>query len=78
MKGVKYIGAVWDRSGYAEACRNYILSIHKAGIPITVQAISFENNPPPLENLELSMQLQNLCARDIDYDIVIIHTTPLS
>lgn len=76
MKGVKYIGAVWDRSGYAEACRNYILSIHKAGIPITVQAISFENNPPPLENLELSMQLQNLCARDIDYDIVIIHTTP--
>lgn len=76
MKGVKYIAAIWDRSGYAEAARNYVLALHRAGVPVTVQVISFENNPPPLENVELSMELQKLCSRGIEYDTVIVHTTP--
>jgi glycosyltransferase involved in cell wall biosynthesis len=69
--------AVWSgNSGYAEAARGYVLALHKTGIPLTVQPLSFEPNPPPLENMELSMTLQRLCANPIEYDTVIAHVTP--
>lgn len=67
--------AVWcGNSGYAEAARNYVLSIHKKGYPITVQPISFEQTHPDLgKNAEI---LRGLVNNRILYDKVIIHCTP--
>jgi glycosyltransferase involved in cell wall biosynthesis len=76
MKGVKYIGSVWDRSGYAEAARNYILALYQVGIPVKVEPVSFESNPPPLEDSKTTNILESLISSNIEYDIVIVHTTP--
>ena len=74
MSGVKYIGPVFDASGYAEAARNYVLSIHEQGYPITLEPISFEEARPDLgEEKEI---LDQLAASDIEYDKVILHSTP--
>lgn len=74
MSGVKYIGPVLDGSGYAEAARNYVLSIHKKGYPITLSPISFENTRPDLgKDGEL---LRSLVDKQIDYDKIIVHSTP--
>ena len=48
MYGVKYIGPVFDGSGYAEAARNYVLALHKQGYPVQVAPISFETARPDL------------------------------
>jgi len=74
MPGVKYIGPVFDGSGYAEAARNYVLSIHKKGYPITLAPITFEKTRPELgEDGEV---LRSLMDNQIDYDKVIVHSTP--
>jgi len=74
MPGVKYIGPVFDGSGYAEAARNYVLAIHKKGYPITLAPITFEKTRPDLgENGEI---LRSLMDNHIDYDKVIVHSTP--
>ncbi len=74
MSGVKYIGPVFDASGYAEAARNYVLAIHEQGYPITLEPISFETTRPDLgEEKEL---LDRLAANEIEYDKVILHSTP--
>jgi glycosyltransferase involved in cell wall biosynthesis len=76
MRGVKYIGSVFDRSGYAEAARSYILALHNAGIPLKVEPVSFEVNPPPLEDKKTEAILHSLVNNSIEYGIVIVHTTP--
>jgi glycosyltransferase involved in cell wall biosynthesis len=74
MPGVKYIGPVFDGSGYAEAARNYVLSIHQKGYPITLAPISFEKTRPDLgRDGEI---LRGLMENHIDYDKVIVHSTP--
>ena len=74
MPGVKYIGPVFDGSGYAEAARNYVLSIYKKGYPITLSPISFEKTRPDLGiNGEI---LRSLINNNVDYDKVIVHSTP--
>ncbi len=74
MAGVKYIGPVFDGSGYAEAARNYVLSLHKKGYPVTLTPISFERACPDLgEEGEI---LKSLVNADIQYDKVIVHSTP--
>ncbi|KKL07220.1 hypothetical protein LCGC14_2588200 [marine sediment metagenome] len=74
MAGVKYIGPVFDGSGYAEAARNYVLSLHKKGYPVTLTPISFEQARPALgEEGEI---LKSLVNADIQYDKVIVHSTP--
>jgi len=74
MSGVKYIGPLFDESGYAEAARNYVLAIHKKGYPITIAPVSFETARPDLgQDGEI---LQSLIGKQIDYDKVITHTTP--
>jgi glycosyltransferase involved in cell wall biosynthesis len=74
MPGVKYIGPVFDGSGYAEAARNYVLSIHKKGYPISLAPITFEKTRPDLgEDGEI---LRSLMDNHIDYDKVIVHSTP--
>jgi glycosyltransferase involved in cell wall biosynthesis len=74
MPGVKYIGPVFDGSGYAEAARNYVLSIYRKGYPITLAPISFEQSRPDLgKDGEI---LQSLVNRQLDYDKIIVHSTP--
>ena len=43
IKGIKYTAPVLDNSGYAKAARGNILALHKAGVPVTVNPISFEH-----------------------------------
>jgi len=74
IKGIKYIGPMFDGSGYAQACRGNILSLHSLGIPITLQPITFEDIRPDLG--EHGKILNSLKYKEIDYNIVIIHTTP--
>ena len=74
MPGVKYIGPVFDGSGYAEAARNYVLSIYRQGYPITLAPITFEKTRPDLgKDGEI---LQELVNAKVDYDKVIVHSTP--
>jgi len=74
MGGVKYIGPVFDGSGYAEAARNYVLSLHKKGYPVTLAPISFETARPDLG--EDGKILQSLVNAEIQYDKLIVHSTP--
>lgn len=74
MAGVKYIGPVFDGSGYAEAARNYVLSIHRQGYPVTLAPISFERTRPELG--KDGDTLRELINARIDYDKVIVHSTP--
>ena len=74
IKGIKYISPTFDNSGYARASRGNILALHKLGIPLTLAPISFEKLRPDLgKDGEV---LQSLVNREIDYNIVIIHSTP--
>lgn len=74
MVGIKYIAPVWDGSGYAEAARNYVLSIYRQGYPITLTPITFEKTRPDLgKDGEI---LRSLVNAKIDYDKIIVHSTP--
>ncbi len=74
MSGIKYIGPVFDPSGYAEAARNYVLSLHRKGYPITLVPISFEKTRPDLgDNGRI---LNSLINNNVEYDKVIVHCTP--
>lgn len=74
IKGIKYIGPIFDCSGYAQACRGNILALHNLKIPITLSPITFESAKPDLG--EDGKILESLVSKEIDYNIVIIHTTP--
>lgn len=74
IKGIKYISPTFDNSGYAQASRGNILALHSLGVPITLAPISFEQEKPDLG--EEGKILHSLVNKDIDYNIVIIHTTP--
>lgn len=74
IKGIKYTGPILDNSGYARACRGNILALHSAGIPLTLNPISFENLRPDLgKDGEI---IQSLINNPIEYNYNIIHTTP--
>lgn len=74
VKGIKYIGPIFDGSGYAKACRGNIMALHSLGIPVTLSPISFEKLRPSLgEEEEI---LKSLVKKDIDYNVVFIHSTP--
>ena len=74
IKGIKYTGPILDNSGYARACRGNILALHSAGIPLTLNPISFENLRPDLgKDGEI---IQSLINNPIEYSYNIIHTTP--
>ena len=74
IKGIKYIGPILDNSGYAKACRGNILALHSLGVPITLDPISFEKSKPDLG--ADGVLLTKLMDAKVDYDTVIIHTTP--
>jgi len=74
IKGIKYISPLLDGSGYGQASRGYVLALHKLGIPITAAPVSFEKIRP--DQGEYGKILYSLINKDIDYNVVIIHTTP--
>lgn len=74
IRGIKYIGPVFDSSGYAKACRGNIMALHSLGVPVQVSPISFEKLRPDLG--EEGKILKELVHNSIDYNIVFIHTTP--
>ncbi len=74
IRGIKYISPVLDNSGYAQASRGNILSLHKVGVPLTLDPISFEEARPDLG--ESGGIIHSLIGKKIDYNIVIIHSTP--
>lgn len=72
--GIKYVSPCLDNSGYAKAARGYILALHALGVPLTIVPLSFENNLPDLG--KDGETLKSLINKDIDYNVVIIHSTP--
>ena len=74
IQGIRYTGPIFDNSGYARACRGNILALHKAGVPITLNPISFEQIKPKLG--KDGIILNGLVQKDIDYNVNIIHSTP--
>jgi len=74
IKGIRYTGPILDGSGYAKACRGNILALHKAGVPITLNPISFEPVRPELG--EDGKIIHSLINKDIEYNVNFIHTTP--
>lgn len=74
IKGIKYTAPIFDNSGYAKASRENILALHKLGVPLTLNPISFEGARPNLgKDGEL---LKSLVNQKIDYNVNIVHTTP--
>lgn len=76
MRGVKYIAPIFDHSGYGEAARNYILALHRAGVPLTISPHCFEQDPPPVGTAVERDILTSLVHKNVDYDVVIVHLTP--
>jgi len=74
IKGIKYTAPFFDNSGYGQAARGNVLALHKLGIPLTINPISFEDKEPELG--ESGRILKSLVNRNIDYNINITHTTP--
>jgi len=74
IKGIKYVGPLTDGSGYGKACRENIKALLSVGVNLTLSPISFETIRPDLGgDGEI---LKKLINKSIDYNIVIIHTTP--
>jgi len=74
IKGIKYTAPLLDNSGYAQASRGNVLALHKLGVPLTLNPISFEQIKPDLgENGKI---IGSLINKEIDYNVNIIHTTP--
>ena len=74
INGIKYTAPIFDGSGYAEASRQYILALHKMGIPLTLEPVSFEPARPDLG--ETGKVLESLVDKNIPYNIKIMHLTP--
>lgn len=74
IKGIRYTGPILDNSGYAKACRGNILALHKAGIQLNLNPISFEDIRPNLgKEGEI---IRSLINNGKDYNVNIIHSTP--
>jgi glycosyltransferase involved in cell wall biosynthesis len=73
---LRYIGPILDKSGYAEACRNYILALHKLGVELTISPIKFENDTTNVVSKENAVVFNTLIDKQLDYDTVLIQLTP--
>ena len=74
ITGIKYIAPILDGSGYAQAARGNVVALHKAGVPVMVNPISFEHARPSLgKDGDI---IQGCINNPVDYNVVLIHTTP--
>ena len=74
ITGIRYTAPILDNSGYAQASRGNILALHKLGVPLTLNSISFEQIRPELGTS--GKIIDKLLDKKIDYNVNIIHTTP--
>ena len=74
MIPVRYCAPVFDGSGYAKAARGNIMALHKLGVPISVNPMSFESIKPNL-NKEGKI-IKSLVNKEIKYKVNIMHCTP--
>lgn len=74
IKGIKYFGPMFDHSGYGQASRGYVLALNKLGVPLTLKPITFEKEIPDWG--EAGKVLGDLVNKNINYNVVILHTTP--
>lgn len=70
MKGILYVGAIFDGSGYAEASRNYIDALLTQTKDICLRPVSFEKAKVKIPHL------QPYCSNLIETDVQILHLTP--
>lgn len=71
---VKYSGPWAESSGYANANRNFIKSLHEAGIDVCTELQVYSNHPTDYgEKFQLARSLQN---KEGFYPIKILHITP--
>lgn len=70
----RYIGPVFDSSGYAQAARGNIIAMIRAGIDLTISPVSFEQQ---YANLGSDAQtIQSYVDRKGYWDTNLIHLTP--
>lgn len=74
MKGIKYISPTGN-SGYAEAAKDYMVGLVKAGHDVTFTHFKFDNTDERGDG-ERNDLVRSLTNKKIDYDTVIIHATP--
>ena len=73
-RGIYYIGQ-YGTSGYATAAKGYIYHHFSSGLPITWDPLYFDNSK--LEETDpYNMVVKSLIGKDIDNDMVIMHSTP--
>jgi glycosyltransferase involved in cell wall biosynthesis len=69
---VLYIAPFKDFSGYAEASRNYLVALHKAGLKLTARSLSYDGG-----QYTFTPEIAQLFKKPLrDIDIVIQQTTP--
>jgi glycosyltransferase involved in cell wall biosynthesis len=72
---IKYFGAVYDPSGYAEFARGFVLALDRAGVDVVVQPQAFEAEKPNLGGVKKI--LDRLAAKpSTNIDVKIINCTP--
>lgn len=71
---VKYISPHGDHTGYGEASRNIIYALYKAGVDLVTERVTFVREAANFG--ELQSVAENLEARQVNYNIKIIHLTP--
>lgn len=76
MLGVKYVAPVFDSSGYGNASREYIYSLHNRGVPITVVPHCFERNQPAFGDDKKRRTIGELLHKELDYQVVLSQLTP--
>ncbi len=75
VSGVKYICSK-GHSGYAEAAKDYITGLHNAKIPVTVEFIEETYDKTNISIDEKDIFINSLVNKKINYNKVIIHSTP--
>jgi glycosyltransferase involved in cell wall biosynthesis len=73
--GIKHISPLYDSSGYSQAARSYVMALHKLGIPLTLEPITFEVSKPELTKDEERV-FSELLYKKIDYNIVFLQLMP--
>lgn len=74
MRPIKYSGPWSEGSGYAQANRNIIWSLHESGVPVTTELQVFAHHPTDYgEQHQLCRSLQD---KYDDYLIKVLHITP--
>ncbi|MBI2839372.1 MAG: hypothetical protein HYX75_13735 [Acidobacteria bacterium] len=80
IRGIKYV-SLFGAIGQFTAAKRYVLGLENCGIPVTWTPMIWHTSPTsPLRPYEGTAvgdpDLDRFCNRSIDYDTVIVHTSP--